>query len=44
MWTNWHETVDLFTFTKEIPDGKLPFLCSEKRKEWNGRWRKNTAF
>ena len=28
MWPNPHETADLVTFTEEIPNGKLRFLCS----------------
>ena len=28
MWPNPEETADLVTFTKEIPNGKLHFLCS----------------
>ena len=30
MWPNPQETADLVTFTKEILNGKLYFLCSEK--------------
>ena len=30
MWLNPQETVDLVTFTEEILNGKLHFLCSEK--------------
>ena len=29
MWPNPQETSDLITFTEEIPNGKLNFLCSE---------------
>ena len=29
MWPNSQETADLVTFTEEILDGKLYFLCSE---------------
>ena len=29
MWPNPQETADLVTFTEEILDGKLHFLCSE---------------
>ena len=29
MWQNPQETVDLVTFTEEILNGKLHFLCSE---------------
>ena len=29
MWPNPHKTVDLVTFTEEILNGKLHFLCSE---------------
>ena len=28
MWPNPEETADLVTFTEEIPNGKLHFLCS----------------
>ena len=28
MWPNPHETTDLVTFTEEILNGKLRFLCS----------------
>ena len=28
MWTNQQESVDLLTFTKEILNEKLPFLCT----------------
>ena len=28
MWPNPQETADLVTFTEEIPNGKLHFLCS----------------
>ena len=30
MWQNLQETLDLVTFTEEILDGKLHFLCSVK--------------
>ena len=29
MWPNPHETANLVTFTEEILNGKLPFLCSD---------------
>ena len=29
MWPNLQETADLVTFTKEIYNGKLHFLCSD---------------
>ena len=29
MWPNQQETADLVTFTEEILNGKLNFLCSE---------------
>ena len=29
MWPNSQESADLVTFTKEILDGKLCYLCSE---------------
>ena len=33
MWPNPHETADLVTFTEEILNGKLHFLCNvEKRR------------
>ena len=28
MWPNSQEAADLVTFTEEIPNGKLQFLCS----------------
>ena len=28
MWLSLQETADLVTFTEEIPNGKLNFLCS----------------
>ena len=31
MWPNPQETADLFTFTEEILNEKLHFLCSGKR-------------
>ena len=31
MWPNPQETVDLVTFTEEIFNGKLHFLCSVKK-------------
>ena len=31
MWLNPQETADLVTFTEEIFNGKLHFLCSERR-------------
>ena len=34
MWSNPQKTVDLVTFTEEIPNGKLHFLCNE-RIEWS---------
>ena len=30
MWTNLQFSVDLYSFSKEILNGKLHFLCSEK--------------
>ena len=30
MWTNPQFSVDLYSFSKEILNGKLHFLCSEK--------------
>ena len=35
MWTNPKKTVDLFTFTKEIPNGKLYFLYSSPKKKFS---------
>ena len=32
MWPNLDETTDLVTFTKEIFNGKLYFVCSESLK------------
>ena len=32
MWQNKQETADLVTFTQEILNGTLHFLCSAKRK------------
>ena len=34
MWPNPRETADLVTFTEEIPNGKLHFLCSARRLWW----------
>ena len=38
MWPNPQETADLVTFTEEIPNGKLHFLCSAAirlRESWS---------
>ena len=35
MWPNPQETADLVTFTEEIPNGKLHFLCSVKFEKWS---------
>ena len=34
MWPNPQETTDLVTFTKEIPNGKPHFLCSDSGMKW----------
>ena len=34
MWLNPRETADLVTFTEEIPNGKLHFLCSDDDEWW----------
>ena len=34
MWPNQQETVDLVTFTEEINNEKLHFLCSGRASEW----------
>ena len=33
MWPNTQETADLVTFTEEILNGKLQFLCSKYNKK-----------
>ena len=33
MWPNPQETADILTFTEEILDGKLQFLCSDGSEE-----------
>ena len=33
MWPNPQETLDLVTFTEEIPNGKLHFLCSDPAEQ-----------
>ena len=39
MWPNSQETVDLVTFTEEILNGKLFFLCNDKKELWEGvKW------
>ena len=39
MWPNPQETVDLVTFTEEILNGKLSFLCNDKKELWEGvKW------
>ena len=35
MWPNPQETADLITFTEEILNGKLPFLCSVRNEALN---------
>ena len=47
MWPNPQETADLLTFTEEILDGKLQFLCSEDRaifKNTVNSWKPLTIF
>ena len=34
MWPNPQETADLVTFTKEIPNEKPHFLCSDSGMKW----------
>ena len=38
MWPNSQETPDLATFTVEILNGKLHFLCSGKRGILEHKW------
>ena len=44
MWPNPQETVDLVTFTEEIINGKLHFLCSVFEREDLGTSVKNMEF
>ena len=38
MWPNPQETADLVTFTKEILNGQLHFLCTHLIESWDQFW------
>ena len=38
MWPKPQDTADLITFTEEILNGKLHFLCSATLSEWINIW------
>ena len=44
MLLNLQETADLVTFTEEIPNGKLHFLCSDYKVFFCKQIRKTTTF
>ena len=52
MWPNPQQTADLVTFTEEILNGKLKFLCSDNcsvfyckfRAYWFTNWSQNYCF